>query len=62
MVWRKLKMGGILVFDDYGWQNPGGTRHYTPKPAIDAWLQLNDWSYELLHKGYQVAVKKIKNR
>ena len=62
MVWRKLKLGGILVFDDYGWQNPGGARHYTPKPAIDAWLQLNDWSCELIHKGYQVAVKKIKDR
>lgn len=41
---RLLKSGGILVFDDYLWAEPllrGGSVIDTPKPAIDAFVNLH---------------------
>jgi predicted O-methyltransferase YrrM len=41
---RLLKSGGILVFDDYLWTDPlqhGGSVMDTPKPAIDAFINLH---------------------
>lgn len=40
---RLLKRGGILVFDDYLWIDPllkGGHVNQTPKPAIDAFVNI----------------------
>lgn len=40
---RLLKSGGILVFDDYLWTEPmqrGGHVNRTPKPAIDAFVNI----------------------
>jgi predicted O-methyltransferase YrrM len=55
---RLLKYGGILIFDDYEWA--GGEREIdNPKPAIDAFLAIYQGRYILLHKGYQVIVRKI---
>lgn len=33
--WRALKVGGIMVFDDYRWTNPEKDERMTPKPAVD---------------------------
>lgn len=53
-----LKKNGILIVDDYLWtkleSNP-----YTPKPAIDAFINCFSPNYELLALGYQVILKKI---
>jgi predicted O-methyltransferase YrrM len=54
--WRLLKIGGLLIFDDYGWDDP--RRHHPPKLGIDAFLSINDWCAEVVHRGYQVAVLK----
>ena len=56
LAFQLLKPGGILVFDDYEWNRPH--RHHTPKPGIDAFLQLHDYCTETLHTGYQVAARK----
>ena len=54
---RLLKPGGLLIFDDY--QYPlGKTTLDRPKPAIDAILEIFRYRYELLHQGYQVAIRK----
>lgn len=40
---KLLKSGGILVFDDYGWKDAmlkGGNVNNTPKPAIDAFVNI----------------------
>ncbi|MCJ2014567.1 class I SAM-dependent methyltransferase [Methylobacterium sp. J-076] len=40
---RLLKRGGILIFDDYLWNDPlakGGHVNQTPKPAIDAFVKI----------------------
>lgn len=55
MALRKVKPGGLLIFDDY--ELPAKLRHHPPKLAIDAFLELNDWRLEELHRGWQVAVR-----
>jgi predicted O-methyltransferase YrrM len=49
--WGLLRLGGIIAFDDYGWTSPGG---FTPKTAIDAFLQLFEGDYRMIEKGHQV--------
>ncbi|HAX81217.1 MAG TPA: class I SAM-dependent methyltransferase [Actinobacteria bacterium] len=52
--WPLLKVGGIMVFDDYLWR----MMESRPGPAIDAFLAVYADRYDLLHKEYQVAVRK----
>ena len=55
--WSLLKRGGILIFDDYLWnlELPVEDR---PKKAIDNFLSDFRSHLEILHKGYQVIVRK----
>lgn len=56
---RLLKVGGIMVVDDYGWSgniDPRGC----PKLGIDCFKQLSVLS-EVYMEDYQVAFKKIKH-
>ena len=53
-----LKVGGIMAFDDYLWndlQNSDGTY---PKPAIYAFLLIYHHKINLLYKDYQVWIQK----
>lgn len=52
-----LNQNGILIFDDYLWT--GLEKHpFTPKPAIDAFMDCFSGSYKLLSLGYQVILLK----
>ena len=53
--WDLLKTGGVLIIDDYGWTGPPLDR---PKLAVDAFLAIYEPHYELLHKQFQVLVRK----
>ncbi|CAL8968264.1 hypothetical protein RHODGE_RHODGE_03721 [Rhodoplanes serenus] len=61
--WQLLADGGVMIFDDYLWDaddglsagNPGAD---VPKHAIDAFLALNAGAYTLLHRGYQVLIRR----
>jgi predicted O-methyltransferase YrrM len=56
---RILAPGGILIFDDYLWESEQGLGPvHEPKMAIDAFLQIFEGKYLLLHKGAQVAIEK----
>lgn len=57
MVWPMLNKGGIIVFDDYLWGAPRDILH-RPKPAIDAFVNIFAEELDVLHMGYQVAIKK----
>lgn len=61
---RLLKVGGIIVFDDYGWNTYKEPHllHKNPKFAIDSFLCAYFEETEVLSKGWQVFVKKTKNR
>ncbi len=55
LCWGLLKPGGMLVFDDYGWN---GLVEFAPRMAIDAFLQLWMTQIEVIHLGYQVFVRR----
>ncbi|CAN5623315.1 hypothetical protein BH10CHL1_BH10CHL1_41610 [soil metagenome] len=56
--WPLVKTGGVIIFDDYRWQihRPPEER---PKQAIDRFLAEFQTQIEVLHKGYQVIVRKL---
>jgi len=56
----RLKVDGILTFDDYEWPKYSGTLN-NPKIGIDCFLELFDGHYELLIKNYQIWVRKLRN-
>ncbi len=56
-----LKVGGIMIFDDYFWQ------HYkksvdNPATAINLFLKLKKDSYKIIRMYYQVIIVKLKDR
>lgn len=58
--WSQLKNGGILIFDDYQWTDPMNNlmAHEVPGPAIDFFMSVYQGQYTLLHKEYQVILRK----
>jgi predicted O-methyltransferase YrrM len=58
MAWPLLKSGGIMAFDDYGWQDERYSDGTYPKEAIDVFLQIFGKELEIIHQGYQIWVKK----
>lgn len=62
--WDLLKPGGLLIFDDYGWTGPGEVEspaELNPKLAIDGFMSAYRNHIELIHKGFQVVLKKRHN-
>ena len=55
--WELLKIGGILIFDDYKLQ-PEYYRGQSPESAIDAFLEKYKNQLVILHKDYQVFIQK----
>lgn len=59
--WKVLKLNGFLVFDDYGWNLLRDKPDYVrPKMSIDCFLNLFRDDIKIIHKGYKVFLKKIK--
>jgi predicted O-methyltransferase YrrM len=52
-----LKPGGVFIFDDYGWR-PHLAEHERPKLAADSFMKIFSTKINVLHKGYQVFIKK----
>jgi len=59
LTWRLVKVGGVIIFDDYGFQFPEGIAEDPPKIAVDAFMTVFGKKVRLLHQGYQVLVEKI---
>lgn len=64
---KLLKSGGILVFDDYGWDDAilkGGNVNNTPKPAIDAFVNIyfDQLTLVLGAPMYQLYLRKNERR
>jgi predicted O-methyltransferase YrrM len=53
------KLGGLIAFDDYLWDDPQWNQHGCPKPAIDFFLQAYAEKLQLLEKNHQVWIKRI---
>jgi predicted O-methyltransferase YrrM len=62
LCWRLLKVGGIIVFDNYtdiGTINRDGEAEYA-KLAIDPFVECFATQLEVLHRGRQLVVRKTK--
>ncbi len=53
------KPGGLLVFDDYLWDDPDSTCVLPPKPGLDAFLTVAADVMTVVHSGYQLVVRKL---
>lgn len=62
LAWQLLDPAGILVFDDYDWDELGTDPLLRPGPAIDAFLMLVERDAEQLFAGHQVAVRRAASR
>jgi len=60
MCWGLLRVGGIILFDDYQWQ---WTKHLGeleyPKPGINAFASVYRDQMSVIISNYQVAFKKL---
>jgi hypothetical protein len=56
--WQLLKLGGVVIFDDYLWQFYDRSSD-NPALAINLFLKLKQKQYRILHAGYQIALEKI---
>ena len=59
--WRLVKVGGMMIFDDYEFTFPDSPEQDT-KIGIDVFLEMFGSQLEVVHKGYQLIVKKIGNQ
>ncbi len=58
--WEMLKVDGIMAVAGYGWDKFKENPELTPKPAVDGFLKSYKGDYEILHKGFEVHLKKIR--
>jgi len=59
--WRLVKVGGLMIFDDYEFTFPDSPEQDT-KIGINVFLEMFASQLEVVHKGYQLIVKKIDNQ
>jgi predicted O-methyltransferase YrrM len=59
LCWDLLKYGGIMILDDYPWQQEELPALERPMMAIDAFLEMFEGQYETLHHKWQVIIKKL---
>ena len=58
--WPLLKEEGVLIFDDYLWKKKENPPQMTPKIAVDAFITIYINHIEVIHRAYQVVLKKRK--
>lgn len=60
LAWDMLNVGGIMIFDDYGWGHKSPP-YGKPKPGIDAFLVAMQHHYNLLeiYANWQVVIEKV---
>ena len=59
LAWRLLKVGGILIFDDYQWIDHSYPGQETYR-GIDAFLASTQQQLAVIHQDYQMIVRKLK--
>ena len=60
MGWRLVKEGGIIVFDDYGWELYRDQPLLHPKLAVDTFVTIFQDKVRVLYQDYQVICEKLK--
>ena len=57
LCWDLVKAEGIVIFDDYEWQDPENPEERT-KTGIDAFLKDVEGEFEIVHQGYHLIIQK----
>jgi predicted O-methyltransferase YrrM len=57
--WGLLKVGGIMIFDDYQWRLHQ-RETLRPKLAVDSFCKVYGDYLQIVYNGYRLAVKKMK--
>ena len=57
LAWDLLAPGGVMIFDDYGY-TPTFPDELRPGPAIDAFITAFRDELEIVHRGWQVIVRR----
>jgi hypothetical protein len=60
LMWPMMLPGGIVIFDDYEWEDNIGTLSH-PKVGIDCFLDAFSGQYRIVHKSYQIMIEKTKS-
>ena len=58
MTWSLMNPGGIVIFDDYGWELMDDERD-RPKLGVDAFLETIAGGYRELHRSWQIALQRL---
>ncbi len=58
LAWELLEQGGVMILDDYLWTCFENEPLRHPKAGIDAFLSIFAGQYQLLHKEYQVILRR----
>jgi predicted O-methyltransferase YrrM len=61
LAWRLLKVGGVLIFDDYRWW-PTASRIKTPRYAIDIFAETFADRFDLIHSEAQAIFVRKETR
>ena len=57
--WMRLKVGGLMIFDDYRWNQPSHLPGLlSPMIAIDSFISCYETRISVLHKNTQVILRK----
>lgn len=59
LTWGLLKEGGMVILDDYEWLCYADKPLLHPKIAIDAFIGVFADECEIMHKGYQMILRKL---
>lgn len=58
LCWDLLKVGGLLIFDDYLWVS--AVYRERPQSTINAFLEAFAGQYRLVSKGWQVIIERVR--
>lgn len=60
---KLLRAGGLIIFDDYMWQDPNNLHpSNSPKLGVDIFNTMYEQEYKVVLSGYQVGFVKRENR
>ena len=54
---ERLKVGGLMIFDDYLWRYYKEDRH-NPAFAVNAFLRMKQGAFKIVYSGYQLTIQK----
>lgn len=61
LAFRLLRVGGIMIFDDYAWDQVSVEDENHPKRGVDAFVSVYKNKLNVAYSGYQLVIQKTAN-